>query len=343
MIRRFPPCQRARRAAGALASLLLTLFGLLLFTFLLAHLAPIDPALQVVGDHASEASYAAARHGLGLDQSLPRQFVHYVWRLMHGDLGISRSTGQPVASDLLQAFPATLELATVAMLGGGLGGLGLALLAARHPGGWSDRLARVIAIFGYSVPIFWLGLIGLLLFYARWHWAAGPGRVDDIFLYTRPAGSGLLLFDSLRAGDGELLRNVIAHLWLPATVLALNSLAGVARVMRAALLEELHKEYVTGARARGSGEWRIVCRHVLPNTAGMLVTVLALSYASLLEGAVLTETVFAWPGIGRYLTTALFAADTPAILGATLVIGLCFVLLNMLADVLARLLDPRTR
>jgi len=333
----------ARLAAGTLCALALTLAGLMLLTFLLSRLAPIDPALQAVGDHASEASYAQARLALGLDRPWPQQFAHYVWRLAQGDLGVSRATGQPVADDLRRAFPATVELASTAMLFGGLAGLGLALLAARYPGRWPDWVARGIAVLGYSVPVFWLGLIGLLLFYARWHWAGGPGRVDDAFLYSLPAGSGLLLLDSLRAGDSDLLRNVVAHLWLPTLVLALQSTAGVVRVLRAALLEASRQEYALAARARGAGEWRILWRHALPNVASLAVTVLALTYAGLLEGAVLTETVFAWPGIGRYLTMALFAADTPAILGATLVIGACFVLLNMLADLLARWLDPRTR
>jgi peptide/nickel transport system permease protein len=333
----------AQQLLGTFFSLALTMLGLLLFTFLLSRLAPIDPALQVVGDHASEASYAQARQTLGLDQPLPTQFARYVLQLAHGELGVSRSTGQPVAQDLQRTFPATFELASLAMLLATVTGLGLALLAARYPDSLADQLARLIALLGYSLPVFWLGLIGLLLFYAQLHWAAGPGRLDDSYLYTLEPGSGLLLWDSLRAGDLQLFTNVLSHLWLPTVVLALHSTASITRVMRSALIDQQRKEYVIAARARGAGEWRILCRHVLPNTLSLLITILALSYAGLLEGAVLTETVFAWPGIGRYLTTALFAADTPAILGTTLLIGFCFVLLNHLADLLIGFLDPRTR
>ncbi|WP_036666180.1 ABC transporter permease [Paludibacterium yongneupense] len=320
----------------------LTLSGLLLFTFLLSRLSPIDSALQWVGDHASASSYAQARLALGLDRPLPLQFAHYLGQLLHGDLGMSRSTSQPVLDDLKRVFPATLELATVAIVVGSAFGLSLALLSARYPGGAIDTLARVFALFAYSLPVFWLGLLALLLFYARLHWAGGPGRLDDVYLYTLPQGSGFLLYDAWRSGDRTLLANVLSHLCLPALVLALHACANIARLMRAGLLAEMRKDYILASRARGAGPWRVLLAHALPNAGALLLTVLALSYAGLLEGAVLTETVFAWPGVGRYLTTALFAADTAAILGATLLIGLCFILLNALADVLIHFFDPRS-
>ncbi|CAJ0992734.1 Dipeptide transport system permease protein DppB [Sodalis praecaptivus] len=175
------------------------------------------------------------------------------------------------------------------------------------------------------------------------HWASGPGRLDDIYLYTLEPKTGLVLVDSALSGDSAMFRNAVSHLWLPVAVLGLLSMAGITRLLRALLLDESSKEYVMLARAKGAGRWRILLRHVFPNVPGPLITVLSLSYASLLEGAVLTETVFAWPGVGRYLTNALFAADTPAILGATLLIGACFILLNALADALTYLTHPRTR
>ncbi len=331
------------RLLGGALSLALTLLGLLLFTFMLSHLAPIDPALQVAGDHASEATYAQVRHDLGLDQPLPVQFWRYLVHLAHGDLGISRITAQPVLSDLLRTFPATVELATCAIILGALGGITLAFLAVLKPGSWLDNAARLLSLVGYSVPIFWLSLLGLLLFYATLHWSAGPGRLDDIYLYSMEPRTGFVLIDSWLSGDREIFYNAISHLWLPVVALALLSMAGITRLLRAAMLEECNKEYVTLARSKGAGRLRILLRHVFPNVLGTLITVLSLSYASLLEGAVLTETVFAWPGVGRYLTSALFAADTPAILGATLLIGTCFVLLNTLADALTYLVDPRTR
>ncbi|WP_275553572.1 ABC transporter permease [Mixta sp. Marseille-Q2659] len=331
------------RLITSLLSLLVTLLGLLAFTFMLSHLSPVDPVLQVAGDRASESTYQQVRHDLGLDQPLPVQFWRYLEHLARGDLGMSHITAQPVVSDLARAFPATLELATCAMIFGAVFGITLALLAAWKPGGLLDNLARLISLLGYSVPVFWLGLLGLLLFYAVLHWSAGPGRLDDIWIYTLEPKTGLVLVDSWLSGDREMFRNAIAHLWLPVAVLGMLSMAAITRLLRAALLEENGKEYVTLARAKGASRTRILLCHIFPNVRGTLITVLGLSYATLLEGSVLTETVFAWPGVGRYLTTALFASDVPAILGSTLLIGGCFVLLNALVDALTWLTDPRTR
>ncbi|MEL0614190.1 ABC transporter permease [Marinomonas arenicola] len=334
---------RSQHLASGLISLALTLFGLLVFTFLLSRAAPIDPALQLVGDHASEETYQQARHELGLDEPVSMQFLHYLGRLTHGDLGMSQLSQQPVLNDLMRTFPATIELATCAMFFGAFFGILFAILAVYKPGSWLDQLARFISLLGYSVPVFWLGLLGLLLFYATLHWSAGPGRLDDIYTYTMTQDSGFVLLDAFRSGDINIIKNAIAHLWLPVAVLALLSMASITRLLRAVMLEESNKEYVILAQAKGAGRLRILLVHVFPNVLGTLITILALSYTGLLEGAVLTETVFAWPGLGRYLTSALFASDTAAVLGATLLIGTCFVLLNALADILTKWVDPRTR
>lgn len=323
--------------------MLVTLIGLLFFTFMLTTLSPVDPAIRIAGDRASESSLAQVRTQLGLDQSWPVRFGHYLNGLAQGDLGISNTSRQPVLDDLHRALPATLELATLAiLLGAGLG-LSLGLLAAWRPGGWVDTLVRLFSLIGYSVPVFWLGLLMLLLFYAKLQWAGGPGRLDDAFLYTLELPSGWMLWDTWRSGEAGALANAFAHLVLPVLVLAFYAMAGICRLTRSALLGEIGKEYVVTALAKGAGRGRVLLRHVLPNVAGTLVVVVALAYASLLEGSILTETVFAWPGIGRYLTTALFAGDVPAILGSTLLIGLCFVVINGIADVLAGIIDPRTR
>jgi peptide/nickel transport system permease protein len=327
----------------AIATLVLTLAGLLLVTFSFSALSPVDPALQLVGDHASKATYERARHELGLDEPWPVQFERYVVRLAHGDLGMSRSTGQPVSDDLKRVFPATFELATLSMIVAALVGVGLGVLAAWRPSGLLDSLIRILSLVGNSIPVFWLGLLALLLFYARLQWTGGPGRLDDAFEYTIDMPTGLVLVDAWRSGVQGAFASAIAHLILPVLVLASNAVGQVTRLTRAAMIGESGKEYVTLARAKGASEARILLSHILPNITGVLVTVLALTYASLLEGAVLTETVFAWPGLGRYLTTALFAGDTPAILGGTLLIGCCFVFINRLADLLARTLDPRIR
>ncbi|GFM64288.1 permease [Pseudomonas cichorii] len=324
-------------------TLLVTLLGLLLFTFLLTTLSPVDPALRLAGDRASEATLAQVRSDLGLDQPWPVRFGSYLHQLSQGDLGISNTSSKPVLEDLKRALPATLELATLSIVLGASLGLSLGLLAAWRPGGWIDALVRLFSLIGYSVPVFWLGLLMLLLFYATLQWAGGPGRLDDVFLYTIELPSGWMLWDTWRSEEEGALSNAFSHLILPVLVLGFHSMAGICRLTRSALLGEMGKEYVITALAKGAGRGRVLFRHVLPNVAGTLVVVVALAYAGLLEGSILTETVFAWPGIGRYLTTALFAGDVPAILGSTLLIGLCFVVVNGIADVLAGMIDPRTR
>lgn len=331
------------RLLQGLFTLLLTLFGLLLVTFSLSALSPVDRVLQIVGDHASQSTYDQVRHQLGLDQPLPVQFWHYLVNLAHGDLGIASATGQPVLHDLLAVFPATLELATLALIVGAVLGIVAGVLCARYAGSPWDLAVRTFTLLGNSVPIFWLGLLMLALFYARLQWAPGPGRLDDIYQYTVEPRSGFALIDTWLSGDTAAFKNAIGHLTLPVLVLAYYSLASITRLTRSACLSEMNKEYILLARAKGAGEMSILLRHVLPNIRGTLLTVIALAYTSMLEGAVLTETVFSWPGIGRYLTTALFAGDTAAIMGGTLLIGVCFVLINNLTDVLVRLTDPRVR
>lgn len=326
-----------------LLTLALTLLGLLLVTFTLSALSPVDRVLQIVGDHASQSTYDQVRHQLGLDQPLPVQFWHYLVNLAHGDLGIASSTGQPVLHDLLAAFPATLELATLALIIGALFGVIAGVLCARFVGSPWDLAVRTFTLLGNSVPIFWLGLLMLALFYAKLQWTPGPGRLDDIYQYTVEPRTGFALIDTWLSGDKEAFKNAARHLLLPVLLLAYYSLASITRLTRSACLSEMNKEYILLARAKGASEMTILLRHVLPNIRGTLLTVIALAYTSMLEGAVLTETVFSWPGIGRYLTTALFAGDTTAIMGGTLLIGASFVLINNLTDLLVRLTDPRVR
>ena len=342
-----PTAQRTRRLLSALLqsllTLALTLLGLLLVTFALSALSPVDRVLQIVGDHASQLTYDQVRHQLGLDRSLPVQFWHYLVNLAHGDLGTASATGQPVLHDLLAAFPATLELATLALIMGAVFGVVAGVLCARYAGSPWDFAVRTLTLLGNSVPIFWLGLLMLALFYAKLQWSPGPGRLDDIYQFTIEPKTGFALIDTWLSGDKEAFRNAFSHLVLPVLLLAYYSLASITRLTRSACLSEMNKEYILLARAKGAGEMSILLRHVLPNIRGTLLTVIALAYTSMLEGAVLTETVFSWPGIGRYLTTALFAGDTAAIMGGTLLIGVCFVLINNLTDVLVRLTDPRVR
>jgi peptide/nickel transport system permease protein len=328
--------------ARSAATLTATLAALLAVTFALSSLSPADPALKLVGEHGSVASYEQARHLLGLDLPWPQRLGQYAEGACHGDLGISLSTGAPVARDLRRVFPATFELATLAMMGSTVLGLGLALISAAHPRGVTDVLVRVISLAGNSLPIFWLGLLALYLFYARLGWLGGPGRLDDAYEYTIDMPSGFVLLDAWRSGVQGAFPNAVSHLILPVALLVAYAVGSIARPTRAALLAEAGKDYVLLARATGASVWSVALRQMLPATASLVLTLLALTYANLLQGAVLVETVFARPGIGRYLTTALFAGDTPAILGSTLVIGICFILINGVTDSLAHLLDPRT-
>lgn len=333
----------ARSLGGFVVVLALTFLGLLVITFLIGRVIPIDPVLAVVGDRATSEQYEAAREAMGLDQPLALQFVAYVGDVLRGDLGMSVSTNRPVAEDLASVFPATLEMATLGILIGVGLGVPLGVTAAAQQGSAVDQAIRVFALLGYSVPAFWLGLVGLALFYAGLGWVSGPGRVDIFYEGLVPPVTGLLLVDSLIAGDGAVFRSALSHIVLPATILGFFSLAYIARMTRSFMLDQLSQEYVTTARVKGVPEWRVVWGHAFRAIRVQLITVIGLSYAGLLEGSVMIETVFSWPGIGNYLTTALFNADMNAVLGATLVIGSVFIFINKISDVLYRVLDPRSR
>jgi peptide/nickel transport system permease protein len=328
---------------GVLVTVALTFLGLLAITFFIGRVIPIDPVLAVVGDRAPTAVYERARVEMGLDQPLPLQFVRYVGNVVTGKLGTSVSTNRPVADDLARVFPATLEMATLGIIIGVLLGVPMGVIAASRQGSVTDQVIRVVGLLGYSVPAFWLGLVGLALFYARLKWVGGPGRVDIFYDGLVPAVTGLMLVDSLLAGDLTVFRNALWHLALPASVLGFFSLAYIARMTRSFMLDQLGEEYVTTARVKGVPERLVIWRHAFRPILVPLITVIGLSYAGLLEGSVMVETIFSWPGIGNYLTTALLNADMNAVLGATLVIGAVFIGINKGSDLLYRVLDPRAR
>lgn len=334
---------RLRALAGFVVTIGITFLGLIAITFAIGRLVPIDPVLAVVGDRASPETYAAAREAMGLDDPLPVQFARYVAQVVQGDLGMSVSTGRPVIEDLSRVFPATLEMATLGILIGVAIGVPLGVWAAARQGSWVDQVIRVIGLAGYAIPAFWLGLVGLVLFYAKLRWVGGPGRID-IFLdgMVTPV-TGLLLIDSLLAGDLESFVSAFRHIILPATILGFFSLAYIARMTRSFMLEQLGQEYIITARVKGAPERVVIWRHAFRPIRVQLITVIGLSYAGLLEGSVMIETVFSWPGIGNYLTTALLNADMNAVLGATLVVGAVFIVINKGSDALYRVLDPRAR
>ncbi len=324
-----------------IATLVVTFLGLLLVTFLIGRVVPIDPVLAAVGDRAPPDVYERVKEELGLNRPLWQQFVIYVSDVLRGDFGKSVLTANPVLADIRRVFPATLELATVATLLGVLLGVPIGVAAAVWQGRLIDHLVRVLGLIGYSVPIFWLGLIGLLVFYARLDWVAGPGRLDVFYDGLVEPRTGVILIDSALAGEWDVFWNAFSHLILPASLLGYYSLAYIARMTRSFMIEQLSQEYITTARVKGLSEARVIWRHALGNTAVPLVTVIALSYANLLEGSVLTETVFAWPGLGFYITNSLLNADMNAVLGGTIVVGSVFIGLNLFSDLLYRVLDPR--
>jgi peptide/nickel transport system permease protein len=323
--------------------IVLTYLGLLAVTFFIGRVIPIDPVLAMVGDRAPEHVIARVREEMGFNKPLWEQFAIYVSKVLHGDFGRSVLTSNPVMQDIRRVFPATLELATLGtLIGAGLG-VPLGVWAAVRRGRLPDQIVRVVGLVGYSAPIFWLGLMALVVFYARLGWVGGPGRMDIVYEFTLSPITGLLLVDTAIKGEWAAFGNALSHLILPASLLGYFSLAYISRMTRSFMLHELTQEYVVAARAKGLSESRIIWRHALRNAMVPLVTVIALSYAGLLEGSVLTETVFAWPGLGLYITNSLQNADLNAVLGGTIIVGSVFIGLNLISDLLYRTLDPRTR
>ncbi len=335
----------SRRADGwTLAlELAITFLGLMAVTFLIGRIMPIDPVVAAGGADLSAAQYARVKTEMGLDQPLVIQFGHFIVHLFSLDFGRSFLTGNPVSADIARVFPATMELATLGTLIGACIGIPAGILAAVMRGTWIDALLRCITLVGYSMPVFWKGLMLLLVFYVMLGVAEGPGRQGIAFEGQVPSVTGFLLIDCLIQGNWEAARDAWGHLVLPAVSLGYGAGAFLARMTRSFMLEQLGQEYITTAAVKGASTARIVFRHALPNCGVQLVTTLALTYGLLLEGAVLTETVFAWPGLGQYMTRAMFNADMNAVLGGTFVIGGLFVVLNQLSDLAYRWLDPRAR
>lgn len=334
---------RIKALAATMASVPITVLGLLVVTFFIGRVVPIDPVLAILGDRAPQDVIDKTRAALGLDQPLYVQFYRYVVQIFQGDFGTSVMTSNPVTKDIATFFPATFELATAAILVSALIGIPLGVSAALRQGTAWDHAVRLISLVGHALPIFVLGLLSLVVFYAKLGVAPGPGRQGIAFQDMVDVRTGILTLDAALAGDWPAFRDALAHLAQPAGVLAFFSMAYIARMTRAFMLTELSSEYVITARAAGLSERQVVWNHAFANVRVPLVTVLMLTYAGLLEGAVLTETIFSWPGLGQYLTVSLLNSDMNAVLGATLVIGLIYVCLNLASDALYRILDPRVQ
>lgn len=320
--------------------LILVVAGVCVITFIISHLIPGDPARLLAGDRASDEIVRHIRQQLGLDLPLWQQFARYVDALLHGDLGTSIRTGRPVLEDLKTFFPATLELAFCALLIALLVGIPLGVLSAVYRNRWTDHLVRLMALTGISTPAFWLGLGVIVLFYGKLDWLPGSGRLDDWFDPPTRV-SGFYLMDSLLEGNIEVFFNALQHLILPAATLAFVHLGIVARQIRSAMLEQLNEDYIRTALASGLPKFTIVVRYALPNALIPSITVLGLALGDLLYGAVLTETVFAWPGMGAYVVSSIQALDFPAVMGFAIVVSFAYVLVNLVVDLLYLWIDPR--
>jgi peptide/nickel transport system permease protein len=318
--------------------------GITVVAFLIANAVPADPINANLPQSAlgNERLVAAFRAKWGLDQPLHVQYLTYLGNLVQGDMGVSIRTSNPVFDDLRQFLPATVELATVSIFVGLLLGVTFGIVSAVWRNSVLDYAVRVFALIGVSFPVFLLALIGLTVLHAQLGWVAGPGRLG--FLLSRPPHvTGLFTVDALLAGQWATFRNAASHLVLPSLVLGSYVSGIIARITRSSLLEVLYTDYIRTARAKGQREHFVVLRHGLSNALIPVVTLLGVLYGNLLAGAVLTEAIFAWPGIGRYAYRAATSQDFPAIMGVSMLIAFIYVVANFIVDVLYFFLDPRIR
>ncbi len=323
-----------------LGYMLPVLFGVTVMVFVISHAIPGDPAKMIAGPKASRQTIENIRRQHGLNRPLPVQYLRFAAGLLRGDLGVSIRNHRPVTEDLADFFPATLEL-TLASLGLCLGiGILLGILSAVRRNRLTDHLTRVFSVFGVSMPVFWLGLMLLLVFYRNLGWLPGSGRLDIGF--SAPAHiTGLYLIDTLLEGRPDKFWNAAGHIVLPAFCLSYVYLAIMTRIVRSSMIEALGQDYIVTARANGISEAMIVLKHAFRNSLIPTVTITGLSFGELMGGAILTETIFGWPGMGKYVVDSVNYLDFPAIMGFTLVIALVYVSVNLLVDVLYAFLNPK--
>lgn len=333
-----------RYVARRLGISALLLWGITVVTFVLTNLVPADPLAAVLGDQAAADPQIVAeyRRQMRLDDPLPLQYWHYLVRLLHGDLGTSPQTRHAVSADLATAFPATAELATAVLIVSVLLGVGLGLLAALRHRRFADQAIRLVSLVGVSTPTFWLSLLVFYVFFFRLRLLPGSGRLDAA-LTPPPHVTGFYTVDALLAGQWSVFANAAQHLVLPALVLTLYITGLLVRFSRSAVLDVLAENYVTAARARGLGASRITFGYVLRGALLPILTMVGLAFGSLLSGAVLTEQVFAWNGLGQYAYLSATKLDLPAIMGVGIVVGVTYIVLNLAVDVVTGLVDPRVR
>lgn len=318
------------------------LLGVSILTFLISHVIPGDPAAAAAGIGAPPEQIEMIRRQYGLDRSLPEQYLRYLTGLFRGDLGQSIVTKQPVVSDLKKYLPATIELTAGGASFALLFAIPLGLVAGLHPRSFIDHVSRVLSTLAAATPLFWAGFLLQLLFYKALTLLPATGRLD-VGLTPPPAVTGFYTIDSLVAGDYELFKDAAHHLILPSFCLSWQMLAIMSRTLRSTLLEVLGQDFIRVARAKGLRERAVTWRHALPHTLIPLVTVFGTYIGLLLSGAIVTETIFSWPGVGYYVVRAIMALDFAAIMGVVTVVSLMFVFLNLLVDFLYPVLDPRIR
>ncbi len=320
-----------------------TLLGLMFLTFVAIRLVPGDPVEVRVGEHGmSPERLAYFRHELGLDQPVWRQFAAYAVRLLHGDFGVSLATQQKVLTEFLTLFPATLELSFFAMLFAVAVGVPAGAVAAIKRGGLFDQALMTISLFGYSMPIFWWGLLLIMFVSVKLGWLPVSGRIDLIKYYFEQP-TGFMTIDALLSDQPGAFLDALRHLILPAVVLGTVPLGIIARITRSSMLEVLSEDYVRTARAKGLSPARVIGVHALRNAMLPVVTVIGLSVSGLLSGAVLTETIFSWPGVGLWLINSINRRDYPALQGGVLLVSITVILVNLIVDLIYGAIDPRIR
>jgi peptide/nickel transport system permease protein len=319
---------------------LFVVWGVSVATFFLSQVVPGDPALVALGDKATDEMIANFRVKNGLDRPVVVQYFSYVGRLLQGDLGTSLRTGRPIIDDLRDFFPGTLELSITALLIAALIGIPAGILAALNQNKPPDFIIRFLALLGGATPIYWLAILLLEFLHNKLRILPGPGRLDA-YLLAPTRVTGFVGIDALLAGDFQVFGDSLAHLILPAFVLGAFSSALLARMTRASMLETLSQDFIRTARSKGVSQAQVVVKHALRNAFLPVLTVLGGVLGGLLSGAVLTETIFSWPGVGRYTTDAAISLDFPAVMGVTLLAGRAYSISNLVTDLLYALFDPR--
>lgn len=327
-----------------IALALLVLFIVSIATFVLAHAVPGDPVNAVIGERQADKPEIRERieARYGLDKPLPVQYAYYLRNLLRGDLGETITTRKSVASELRRFVPATIELTLGAMTFALGVGVPLGIIGAVRHDRLADSVSRFVALIGTSVPVFWLGLILSYFLFYRLHWLPGSGQLD-VGMAKPPRVTGLISVDAIVAGQWDVLWSLLRHIVMPSIVLGSYAMGIVARMLRSSLVAALSDDYVRTARAKGASERRVVTGHALRNAMIPTVTVIGLTFASLLAGAVLTETIFSWPGVGQFSVNMALKLDYPGLLGVTLVVAVGYILVNLVVDILYGVLDPRIR